>query len=75
MAAYRSLLIHSAVDNERALGLCASCAHARRIDGARSSFVMCGLSKDDPRFAKYPRLPVRVCKGYLARERRPFPGE
>lgn len=56
-----------------ASGLCAACAHARVITSARgASFVLCGLSRIDERFAKYPRLPVLACAGYEATEQ---PGE
>jgi hypothetical protein len=49
-------------------GLCANCAHARRIESARGSlFVLCHLSASDSTFAKYPRLPVVECRGYLKR--------
>jgi hypothetical protein len=48
-------------------GLCARCANAREITSARgSSFVLCGLSRTDGRFAKYPRLPVVACVGFEA---------
>jgi len=47
------------------LGLCADCVHARRITSDRGSvFLLCELSKTDPRFEKYPRLPVVSCSGY-----------
>lgn len=46
-------------------GLCATCAHARVIENDRgSAFVQCGLAKDDPRFRKYPQVPVRTCAGF-----------
>jgi hypothetical protein len=46
-------------------GLCDTCVHAKRIVSARgSTFLMCGLHERDPRFAKYPRLPVVRCAGY-----------
>lgn len=46
-------------------GLCANCLHSRRIESARGSvFVLCQLSANDPRFSKYPRLPVFSCTGY-----------
>jgi len=32
-----------------------------------SVFLMCLLSKTDPRFPKYPRLPVLSCEGYTKR--------
>jgi len=51
------------------LGLCGDCVHAHRIRTDRSStFLQCRLSFTDPRFEKYPRLPVLTCSGY---ERRP----
>jgi hypothetical protein len=47
------------------VGLCASCKHVRRIESDRGSvFYLCELSKVDPRFPKYPRLPVLICAGY-----------
>jgi hypothetical protein len=50
-------------------GLCAACAHARVITSARGgSFVLCGLSRTDERFVKYPRLPVLACVGFAASE-------
>jgi hypothetical protein len=46
-------------------GLCASCAHANVIVSDRgSTFYLCTLSASDPRFVKYPRLPVVACIGY-----------
>jgi hypothetical protein len=48
------------------LGLCANCIHARRITSDRGSvFLLCELSKTDPQFEKYPRLPVLSCSGYV----------
>jgi hypothetical protein len=47
------------------MGLCADCRNARRIRSDRGSiFLLCELSASDPRFAKYPRLPVLQCAGY-----------
>ena len=49
------------------VGLCANCAHVQIIKSDRGSvFYMCLLSKTDPRFPKYPRLPVIACSGYEA---------
>lgn len=46
-------------------GLCAACKHMSRVETPRAStFVMCNLSKTDPTFPKYPRLPVLQCHGY-----------
>ncbi len=49
----------------QAAGLCADCLHSRRIESAHGSvFILCNLSLSDPRFPKYPRLPVLSCDGY-----------
>lgn len=46
-------------------GLCGRCRHAREIRSDRGSrFILCERSRDDPRFARYPRLPVRACPGF-----------
>jgi hypothetical protein len=51
------------------LGLCADCVHARQIRSDRASiFLQCQLSFTDPLFAKYPRLPVLVCSGYVKQQ-------
>jgi hypothetical protein len=51
-------------ESDRA-GLCATCKHARLIVSDRGSvFYLCQLSKTDPRFPKYPRLPVLACAGF-----------
>jgi hypothetical protein len=49
-------------------GLCASCINVRIIENKRGSrFFMCQLSRTDPRFPKYPPLPVLKCVGYQPR--------
>ena len=49
----------------RRVGLCARCRHARRVVSAKGSvFFMCQLAARDPRFSKYPRLPVLSCPGH-----------
>jgi hypothetical protein len=46
-------------------GLCARCRHARLIASrGGSTFVLCELSRTDPRFPRYPPLPVRQCPGF-----------
>jgi hypothetical protein len=46
-------------------GLCATCRHHRWIENRRgSSFLLCEKSAEDPRFRKYPPLPVLGCAGY-----------
>ena len=47
------------------VGLCTECLHARRVVSAKGSiFWLCAKSETDPRFPKYPRLPVLRCEGY-----------
>jgi CRISPR-associated endoribonuclease Cas6 len=49
-------------------GLCATCKHTSVIRSDRGSvFYLCQLSATDPRFPKYPRLPVLTCPGYKRR--------
>jgi len=45
-------------------GLCATCRHLQLVGSRRSVFVRCGLSDADPRFPRYPPLPVRACAGW-----------
>lgn len=47
------------------IGLCATCTHARIVtSGKGSRFYLCELSATDPRFRKYPPLPVIRCEGF-----------
>ena len=46
------------------VGLCATCHFRQTVAGARSVFYLCGRSVTDPRFPRYPRLPVIKCEGY-----------
>jgi len=45
-------------------GLCLTCRHARRVPAPRATYWLCELAATDPRFEKYPRLPVLACPGY-----------
>jgi hypothetical protein len=48
-------------------GLCETCRHARTVETARGSrFVLCERSRTDPRFPRYPPLPVTRCAGFEA---------
>jgi hypothetical protein len=48
-----------------ALSLCRRCVHARRVTSSKGSvFILCALSASDPRFPKYPPLPVIRCDGF-----------
>lgn len=46
------------------VGLCVDCRHAEVVASARSRFLRCARSDSDPAFARYPHLPVLVCRGY-----------
>ena len=47
------------------IGLCATCRHARRISNRRGSvFLLCARAAMDPKYTRYPRLPVTACDGY-----------
>jgi len=48
-------------------GLCTNCRNARAVESRRGSrFVLCALSAADPRFPRYPPLPVIRCDGFTA---------
>lgn len=49
------------------LSLCPSCVHVRFVDTARSRFLMCELSRVEPRYPKYPPQPILACPGHRAR--------
>lgn len=45
-------------------GLCARCLHLRPLSNGRSVFVFCRMSEEDPRYPRYPPLPVARCAGF-----------
>lgn len=48
-----------------AQGLCASCRHAKALTTkGESELILCGRSKAEPRYDKYPRLPKTSCPGF-----------
>ena len=50
-------------------GLCDRCRHQELVrSGKGSTFSLCALSREDPRFAKYPQLPVLRCSGFAPRK-------
>jgi hypothetical protein len=52
-----------------AAGLCDSCRHQQIVRNTRgSSFSLCERSRTDPSFPRYPRLPVRECRGFERRD-------
>ena len=49
-------------------GLCAGCVNVQVITSDRGArFFLCRLSLTDPRFPKYPPIPVVECIGYVPR--------
>jgi hypothetical protein len=49
-------------------GLCAGCANARVITSSRGAhFLLCQASVTDPRYPRYPTLPVRRCAAFKPR--------
>ncbi|HIA73718.1 MAG TPA: hypothetical protein EYO20_04680 [Gemmatimonadetes bacterium] len=54
------------------VGLCGLCANHRLTrNRVGSRFYLCGLSKEDPRYPKYPVLPVVSCEGYVPGDQLP----
>lgn len=52
-----------------AAGLCNLCRHQQLVPNTRGSvFSLCGRSKTDPSFPRYPRIPVTECRGWEPRE-------
>jgi len=50
---------------DHAVGLCATCRWVRIVTNRRGSvFYRCLRADDDPRFVRYPPLPVITCPGY-----------
>jgi hypothetical protein len=48
-------------------GLCDRCRHQKVVPTSRSAFSLCLRSREDPRFPRYPRVPVSVCLGFEPR--------
>lgn len=56
-------------------GLCDRCRHQRLVPNTRGSvFSLCQRSREDERFPRYPRLPVRECVGFEPRPGAPGVG-
>jgi hypothetical protein len=46
-------------------GLCARCANVQVVSSARgATFYLCRLSVGDPRYPRYPPIPVLSCAGF-----------
>jgi hypothetical protein len=55
-------------------GLCDSCEHQRIVRSGRGSvFSLCERSFTDPRYHKYPPVPVVACPGFTQRASEPPP--
>ena len=50
------------------IGLCFDCVHSRQVPSRTAIYWRCALAETDPRFDRYPRLPVTSCAGYTPRE-------
>jgi hypothetical protein len=47
------------------IGLCLDCRFSEVVVSGRGSrFYLCLKARNDPRFPRYPTLPVRYCEGY-----------
>jgi hypothetical protein len=47
------------------LGLCARCVHHRPVPTRRGmTYHRCALAETRPELERYPKLPVRSCRGY-----------
>ena len=50
------------------LGLCGGCRFQRAVPNTRGSlFSLCERSREEPSFARYPKLPVAICTGFAPR--------
>lgn len=57
----------SEAEQRARVGQCCVCQHARSLQSSKGSeFWLCEKSATDPRFKKYPPLPVWHCIGFLA---------
>jgi len=62
-----TILVHMSAPDA---GLCPTCRFVRLVPSVRNAtYYRCGRSDDDPRYSRFPRLPVVSCPGY---ERRPI---
>jgi len=53
------------VTGPEAVGLCFTCRWMRTVTNRRGSvFYRCARAETDPRYARYPALPMRACPGY-----------
>lgn len=56
-------------DDDTRVGLCTRCRFARAQESAKGSvFWRCLRADEDPRFRRYPPLPVLACSGFDPRD-------
>jgi predicted CoA-binding protein len=46
------------------IGLCRDCRNARQVPAQHTTYWLCRRAADDPTFPRYPRLPIRACRGF-----------
>lgn len=52
-------------DRIQTVGLCATCRYVRKVGSRRGSvFFLCERANFDPRYSRYPKLPVLRCPGF-----------
>lgn len=57
-------------------GRCRSCLYARVVPAkANDAYYFCERSVDDPRYARYPHLPMLTCDGHAYRAEAVSPRE
>ena len=55
-------------------GICDECRHQRLVPNTRGSvFSLCERSREDPRFPRYPQIPVLSCPGFQPEQGPPPP--
>jgi hypothetical protein len=54
-------------DFREVAGLCGRCTHALiRPTNKGTTYLRCDRAGSDPRFPRYPRLPMISCPGFIA---------
>lgn len=57
------------IEDPDPVGLCRDCRFARQVPSQTTTYWLCRRSADDPSFPRYPRLPIRACRGFAWGER------
>ena len=65
MTAYCTIMGDLPTSDIARSGLCATCVHLKLLRSQRESvFFFCLRSESDPRFTRYPPVPVLRCDGH-----------